>query len=179
MEYKAEVLDELSLSRSLKRISHEIIEKNKGTENLILVGIKRRGVPLANIIKDNIKAIENVDVPVCVLDITFYRDDLSKQNVDPKLNSYSIDLDLNDKTVILVDDVIYTGRTARAAVDAILDHSRPDNIQLAVVIDRGHRELPIRPDFVCKNVPTSKDERISVCVKEFDNCNGVYLIKNS
>ena len=179
MEYKAVVMDGQALSRSLKRISHEIIEKNKGTDNLVLVGIKRRGVPLANLIKENIKAIENVDVPVCTLDITFYRDDLTKANEEPKLKEYDLNEDLTGKTVILVDDVIYTGRTVRAAMDALLNNSRPNYIQLAVVIDRGHRELPIRPDFVGKNVPTSKDEHINVCVKEIDNDEGVYLIKNS
>lgn len=179
MEYKAIVMDDQALSRSLKRISHEIIEKNKGTDNLVLVGIKRRGVPLANIIKDNIKAIEGVDLPVCTLDITFYRDDLTKENEEPKLKEVNLDYDLNGKKVILVDDVIYTGRTVRAAMDALLNNSRPNYIELAVVIDRGHRELPIRPDFVGKNVPTSKDEHINVCVEEIDNDNGVYLIKNS
>lgn len=179
MEYKAEVMDSISLSRSLKRISHEIIEKNKGTDNLVLVGIKRRGVPLANIIKKNIKDIEGVDVPVCTLDITFYRDDLTKLNDEPKISSINLEEDINSKTVVLVDDVIYTGRTVRAAMDALLNNARPNFIELAVVIDRGHRELPIRPDFVCKNVPTSKDEHINVCVKEIDNNEGVYLIKNS
>lgn len=179
MEYKAIVMDDQALSRSLKRISHEIIEKNKGTDNLVLVGIKRRGVPLANIIKDSIKAIEGIDLPVCTLDITFYRDDLTKENEEPKLKEVNLDYDLNGKKVILVDDVIYTGRTVRAAMDALLNNSRPNFIELAVVIDRGHRELPIRPDFVGKNVPTSKDEHINVCVEEIDNENGVYLIKNS
>lgn len=179
MEYKAVVMDEISLKRSLKRISHEIIEKNKGTDNLVLVGIKRRGVPLANCIKANIKEIENVDIPVCTLDITFYRDDLSKANEEPKVKELDLEVDLTDKKVVLVDDVIYTGRTVRAAMDAILNNARPSYIELAVVIDRGHRELPIRPDFVGKNVPTSKDEHINVCVKEIDNEEGVYLIKNS
>lgn len=179
MEYKAVVMDEMALNRSLKRISHEIIEKNKGTEDLILVGIKRRGVPLANIIRDNIKAIEGIEIPVCTLDIKFYRDDLSKENDEPKLKEFCLEQDVTNRKVILVDDVIYTGRTVRAAMDALLNNARPSYIELAVVIDRGHRELPIRPDFVCKNVPTSKDEHINVCVKEIDNEEGVYLIKNS
>lgn len=177
MAEKTEVMDALSLNRSIKRISHEILEKNKGTENLVLVGIKRRGVPIANYIKDNIKLIENVDVPVCTLDITFYRDDLTKENEEPKLKEFDLGYDINGKTIILVDDVIYTGRTARAAMDALLDNARPNYIQLAVIIDRGHRELPIRPDFVGKNVPTSKEEHINVCVKEIDGLEGVYLIK--
>ena len=177
MEQNTIVMSFEELNRSLKRITHEIIERNKGVNNLVLVGIKRRGVPLANIIKENIKTIENVDVPVCSLDITFYRDDLSKQNDEPKVNNLDLNLDLSNKTVVLVDDVIYTGRTVRAAMDALLNYSRPSFIQLAVVVDRGHRELPIRPDFVCKNVPTSKDEHINVCVKEYDNEECVYLIK--
>ena len=177
MEHNTIVMSEEEMNRSLKRITHEIIERNKGVENLVLVGIKRRGVPLANIIKDNIKTIENIEIPVCSLDITFYRDDLSKQNEEPKINKLDLNIDLTNKTVILVDDVIYTGRTVRAAMDALLNYSRPNYIQLAVVVDRGHRELPIRPDFVCKNVPTSKDEHINVCVKEYDQDVCVYLIK--
>lgn len=177
MEQKTVVMDEASLNRSIKRISHEIIEKNKGTDNLILIGIKRRGVPIANKIKDNIEDIEGVELPVCTLDITFYRDDLTKANDEPKLKEFNLEHDVNGKTVILIDDVIYTGRTVRAAMDALLNNARPNYIQLAVIIDRGHRELPIRPDFVGKNVPTSKEEHINVCVKEIDNEEGVYLIK--
>lgn len=179
MEYKTEVMDKESLSRSLKRISHEILEKNKGTDDLVLVGIKRRGVTLANYIRENIKKIENVDVPVCTLDITFYRDDLTKKNIEPVLNNFNLEHDINNKKVVLIDDVIYTGRTVRAAMDALLNNARPNYIELAVVIDRGHRELPIRPDFVGKNVPTSKDEHIHVCVSEYDDVEGVYLIKKS
>lgn len=177
MTKSTEVMDGVSLNRTIKRISHEILEKNKGTDNLILVGIKRRGVPIANCIKENIKQIENVDVPVCTLDITFYRDDLTKENEEPKLKEFDLEYNINGKTIVLVDDVIYTGRTARAAMDALLNNARPSYIQLAVIIDRGHRELPIRPDFVGKNVPTSKDEHINVCVKDIDEQEGVYLIK--
>ena len=173
-----EIMDEASIQRSLKRIAHEIIERNKGTQNLVLIGIKRRGLPLAEMIAGNIEMIEGVKVPILELDISYYRDDLSQKYPDPNLNvKPKIDYDLNHKTVVLVDDVIYTGRTVRSAMDAIL--ARPDYIQLAVVIDRGHRELPIRPDFVGKNVPTSKDEHISVCVKEIDGCLSVNLVKNS
>lgn len=177
MEYKTIVMDSESLQRSIKRISHEIIERNKGCKDLILVGIKRRGVPLANMIKEFIYSIEGVDLPVCMLDITFYRDDLTKINPDPKIKEFKFSIDLNNKTVILVDDVIFTGRTVRAAMDAILNNYRPNNIQLSILIDRGHRELPIRPDYVGKNIPTSKDEHINVCVKEIDNDECVYLIK--
>ena len=144
-----------------------------------MVGIKRRGVPLANKIKNNIKDIEGIDIPVLTIDITFYRDDLTKRNIEPKVNEANFEYDINGKKVVLVDDVIYTGRTARAAMEALLNNGRPNYIELAVIIDRGHRELPIRPDFVGKNVPTSKDEHIKVCVKEIDNDEAVYLIKNA
>jgi len=179
MELKTEVMDAVSLERSIRRISHEILEKNKGTKNLILVGIKRRGIPLAERIAKNIQLIEGISIPVCTLDITFYRDDLSKLSLDPQINAADFGLDITNKTVILVDDVIYTGRTVRAALDALLNSGRPSFIQLAVVVDRGHRELPIRPDYVGKNIPTSYEERISVCVKEIDGIDGVNLIKNS
>lgn len=177
MSNTTEVMDAISLNRSIKRIAHEIIEKNKGTNDLVLIGIKRRGVPLAYAIRDIIKQIENVEVPVCTLDITFYRDDLTKKNDEPKIQEFNLEHNINGKTVVLVDDVIYTGRTVRAAMDALLNNARPNYIQLAVIIDRGHRELPIRPDFVGKNVPTSKNEHINVCLKEIDNTEGVYLIK--
>ena len=173
-------MDSDALTRSIKRISHEILENNKGTNNLILVGIKRRGVPIARMIADNIYNIEGKHVEIESLDITFYRDDLTKFNEDPTLNNpFESKVNLNGKTVVLVDDVIFTGRTVRAAMDAILNYARPEYIKLAVIIDRGHRQLPIRPDYVGKNVPTSKDEYISVCVKEIDNTDNVYLIKNS
>ena len=180
MEIKTEIMDEAGINRSLKRIAHEILERNKGTNNLILAGIKRRGVPLAKKISQNIYSIEGNVVPVVELDISYYRDDLSKKYTDPNLNIKPVlNEDLNGKTVVIVDDVLFTGRTVRSAMDAILDIARPDYIQLAVVIDRGHIELPIRPDFVGKNVPTSKDEHISVCVEEYDNCSCVNLVKHS
>lgn len=179
MEYRAEVMNEDALNRCLKRIAHEILEKNQGTKDLVIVGIKRRGIPLANRIKNYILEIEKVDIPVETLDISFYRDDLTKIVDQPKVQEYEAKTDLNEKRVILIDDVLYTGRTARAAMDAILKNARPSQIQLGVVIDRGHRELPIRADYVGKNVPTSQAEHISVCVEEYDNENGVYLIKKS
>ena len=175
MEYKTTILDELSLTRTIKRLSHEIIEHNNGVDNLILVGIKTRGIPFAHIIKNNIKAIEGVEVPVEEIDITLYRDDLTEITKDAKLNKDEITSDVNGKTVILCDDVLYTGRTCRAAIDAILKHGRPKSIQFAVIIDRGHRELPIRADYVGKNVPTSHNEIIAVKFKEFDNETGVDL----
>lgn len=175
MEYKTTILDELALTRTIKRLSHEIIEHNDGVDSLILVGIKTRGVPFARIIKDNLKSLEGTDVPLEEIDITLYRDDLTEINKDAMLNKDEIVSDVNGKTVILCDDVLYTGRTCRAAIDAILKHGRPKSIQFAVIIDRGHRELPIRADYVGKNVPTSHNEVIAVKFKETDDAVGVDL----
>ena len=168
-EYKATIMDETAVCRALKRISHEILEKNNGTEDLCIIGIKRRGVSIAERIAENISLIEGTDIPCGVLDITFYRDDLSLISNDPVTKSADFDFDINGKTVILTDDVLYTGRTARAAMDAIMQAGRPSAIQFAVLIDRGHRELPIRGDFVGKNVPTSKSERIYVNLPPYDD----------
>ena len=175
MEYKTTILDELALSRTIKRLSHEIIEHNNGVNDLILVGIKTRGVPFARILKDNLKILEGVEVPLEEIDITLYRDDLTEINNDAKLNKDEIKSDVTGKTVILCDDVLYTGRTCRAAIDAVLKHGRPKSIQFAVIIDRGHRELPIRADYVGKNVPTSHNELIAVKFKDTDQINGVDL----
>lgn len=164
----AVIMDEPAMRRALTRISHEILERNKGTEDLVLIGIQRRGVPLARLIAENIKKIENKIVPVGVLDITFYRDDLSLISEHPVVKGTEINFTLQNKKIVLVDDVIYTGRTVRAAIEAIFDMGRPQMIQLAVMVDRGHRELPFRPDFVGKNVPTSRSEIIHVHVPEFD-----------
>lgn len=176
---RTEVMNEDSLNRCLKRIAHEILEKNQGCKDLILVGIKRRGVPLAERIRNYILEIEKVSLPIETLDIAFYRDDLSKAVEQPKVQEFKPTIDMNNKRVVIIDDVIYTGRTARAAMDAILGNARASYIQLGVVIDRGHRELPIRADYVGKNVPTSQKEHVSVCVKEYDDEDGVFLIKNS
>lgn len=175
-EYKATLMDESAVMRALKRISHEIVEKNLGCQNLCIIGIKRRGVPLAEIIAENISQIEGVRVPIGTLDITFYRDDLNKISTDPVLHETQIPFDISGKTVVLVDDVLYTGRTARAGLDGIMAHGRPAAIQLAVLIDRGHRELPIRGDYVGKNVPTSKNERISVKVPPYEENISVDLL---
>ncbi|WP_079480352.1 bifunctional pyr operon transcriptional regulator/uracil phosphoribosyltransferase PyrR [Halobacillus salinus] len=168
MEAKATVLDEAAIRRALTRISHEIIEKNKGVEDLVLVGVKTRGVPIAKRLKHKIQEIEGVEIPEGELDITLYRDDLTENQDEPELKETNITADIDGKKVILVDDVLYTGRTVRAAMDALIDHGRPSQIQLAVLVDRGHRELPIRADFVGKNVPTSQDEIITVSLVETD-----------
>lgn len=173
--FKATLLDGAAVSRALKRISHEIVEKNGGTDNLCIVGIKRRGVPLAKIIAENIKEIEGNEVPVGEVDITFYRDDLKHISDEPVLKRTDLSFDVTGKTVILVDDVLYTGRTARAAMEAIMKAGRAAAIRLAILIDRGHRELPIRGDFVGKNVPTSNAEHISVKIPPVDDITAVEL----
>lgn len=174
-EYKATIMDESAVVRALKRISHEILEKNNGCQHVCLIGIHRRGVPMAQMIAQNIKQIENTEVSCGSLDITFYRDDLKHISNDPVIRDSQIPFDINGKTVVLVDDVLYTGRTVRAALDALMSHGRPDAIQLAVMVDRGHRELPIRGDYVGKNVPTSKNERIFVKLPPFDDKMSVEL----
>ena len=172
---KAEIMDESGIIRAVTRIAHEIIEKNKGVENLALIGIQRRGVPLARMIAEKIKEVEGKSVPVGVLDITFYRDDLSMLSEHPVINGTEINFPINNKKIVLVDDVLFTGRTVRAAIDAIMDIGRPKIIQLAILIDRGHRELPIRADYVGKNVPTSKNEVVHVKLFDIDKTNGVTI----
>jgi len=171
------ILDENAIKRSITRISYEIIEKNKGIEDLVLVGIKTRGVPLADRIAKRLFELEGLQVPVGKLDITLYRDDLTEKNKDPVINNSEVPEDIQKKIVILVDDVLYTGRTTRAALDAVTDIGRPQIIQLAVLIDRGHRELPIRADYVGKNVPTSKKEIVKVELAEVDGRDRVSIIK--
>ncbi len=175
MKEKAQLMDEKAMARAITRVSHEIIEKNKGVEDVVLVGIKTRGVPIANRIAKKIESIEGVSVNTGEIDITLYRDDLKKIDVDPVINGSNINFDINDKVVILVDDVLYTGRTVRAALDAIMDIGRPNAIQLAVLVDRGHRELPVRADYVGKNVPTSKHEVISVMLNEIDEQDSITI----
>ncbi|MFA6308418.1 MAG: bifunctional pyr operon transcriptional regulator/uracil phosphoribosyltransferase PyrR [Clostridia bacterium] len=172
---KAEIMDENSMVRAITRISHEIIEKNKGVNEVVLIGIQRRGVPLAKMLAKKIEEVEGKAVPVGFLDITLYRDDLSMLAEHPIINGTEIGFRMTGKKVILVDDVMFTGRTARAAIDAILDIERPKMIQLAILIDRGHRELPIRADYVGKNVPTSKTEIINVKVDDIDGINIVTI----
>jgi len=169
------IMDDKAMRRAIVRISHEIIERNKGVENIVLIGIRTRGVPIAERLAATIKDIENVEVPVGMLDITLYRDDLSTLAYNPIIHGTEIDVDLNGKTIILVDDVLYTVRTIRAALDAVIDMGRPRAIQLAVLIDRGHRELPIRADFAGKNVPTSHKEAITVFLAEEDGKDEVVI----
>jgi len=178
MTTKAVIMDDTAINRAITRISHEIIEKNKGIEDIVLVGIKTRGIPLAQRIAKKIKEIEGKEVLVLSLDISLYRDDLSQVSESPVVDSSEFDYDITDKVIILIDDVLYTGRTVRAALDALVDKGRPKRVELSVLIDRGHRELPIRPDFVGKNVPTSKEEVIGVRLDETDGVNQV-IIKES
>ena len=168
------ILDEQAINRGLTRIAHEIIERNQGVEDIILLGIKTRGIPLAKRIVAKIEQFENVTVPCGSIDITFYRDDLATKSDNPIVKS-PVDIDVNNKIVVLVDDVVYTGRTCRAALDAIMDVGRPKKVQLATLVDRGHRELPLRPDYVGKNVPTSVQEIVHVHLKEIDGVDEVII----
>ena len=177
MELITELMDRAQIERSLTRIAHEIIERDSSSPNVCLVGIKRRGIPLAQKLAENIKKYTNVELPVGEVDISLYRDDLTELNETPKTTNIILPENIQDYMVILVDDVIYTGRTIRAAIDAVFSHGRPKAIQLAVLIDRGHRELPIRPDFVGKNVPTSRDELIDVSIDGIDDETVVKLYK--
>lgn len=173
-----QIMDEAALNRAVMRISHEILEKNDGTEDVVLLGIKRRGVYLAEMIRDNIRKIEGVDVPCESLDIHFYRDDLSKEADAPIYNKKPDSFEVSGKKIILIDDVLYTGRTVRAAIEAVFSMGRPSKIELAILVDRGHRELPFRADFVGKSIPTSREEMVSVMVECLDGKTGVDLIKN-
>lgn len=175
MKLKAVLLDEKAINRTLIRVSHEIIERNKGVEDLVLLGIKTRGYPLAQRISSYIKGIEGKEVPVASVDITLYRDDLTVVNEDLEVRNLDLGLEIKDKKIVIVDDVLYTCRTVRAAIDAVVDVSRPKAIQLAVLIDRGHKELPIRADYVGKNIPTAKNEVIAVSLKEIDGEDSVKI----
>ncbi len=175
MREKAQIMDSQAMQRALMRIAHEIIEHNKGVENVALMGIHRRGVPLAKQLRDCIKQIEGVELPLGVLDITYYRNDLSMLSEHPQVKSTDVPFTITGRDVIMVDDVLFTGRTARAAMDAIMDMGRVNTLQFVALVDRGHRELPVRADYVGKNVPTSKSELIAVMVEEFDGVNRVAL----
>ena len=174
MNRKTLIMDEMAIGRAMARITHELIERNKGATNVCLLGVKTRGIPLTEILASNIERFEGVKVPVGYIDITRHRDDISES--DKKLaGECSFPCDIKDKTVIIVDDVMYTGRTARAAIEATFAYDRPKELQFAVLIDRGHRELPIRPDYVGKNLPTSKNEIVDVCIKSIDGETAVYI----
>ena len=176
MQKKTQIMDDKQIMRTTTRIAHEIIESSKGVENVVLVGIRRRGEPLARMIADAIARVEGTQVNVGTLDITFYRDDLTLASSEPRLNLTDIPYDITDKTVVLEDDVLYTGRTVRAAMDALMDIGRAKRIQLAVLVDRGHRELPRRADYVGKNIPTSRNELVEVRLPEYDGETGVFLM---
>lgn len=171
------IIDGQRVERTLARLSHEIIERNADEEELYLIGIKRRGVPIAQRLRENIEKFSDIKVKTGELDITLYRDDLTEKYVSPHINSSAINFDVNEKNIILVDDVLFTGRTARAAMEAVIGLGRPSVIQLAVMIDRGHRELPICANYVGKNVPTSKEEFVNVRLEEVDGVTEVALSK--
>ncbi|MBQ7347227.1 MAG: bifunctional pyr operon transcriptional regulator/uracil phosphoribosyltransferase PyrR [Clostridia bacterium] len=175
MKQKAQIMDATALSRAMARITHEIIERNQGVGNICLLGVKRRGIPLAAMLAENIKRFEGVEVPLGHLDITKHRDDLTEQEKSGMAAECHIPCDIRERTVIIVDDVMYTGRTARAALEAVFAFARPQAVQLAVLVDRGHRELPFRPDYVGKNVPTARSEEVSVRLEEIDGETGVYI----
>lgn len=175
VQKKTQIMDEAQMRRTVTRMAHEIIERNKGVDDVVLVGIRRRGEPIARMLAEAIERVEGAKLPVGTVDITFYRDDLTHLTRDPKLNRTDIPFPIENRTVVLVDDVLYTGRTARAALDALMDMGRARRIQLAVLIDRGHRELPIRADFAGKNVPTAVSEFVRVALADIDDETGVWL----
>ncbi|HSH36175.1 bifunctional pyr operon transcriptional regulator/uracil phosphoribosyltransferase PyrR [Schnuerera sp.] len=175
LETKAIILDEKAIQRATTRIANEIIERNKGIEDIILVGIKTRGVPFAERLAKKIEEIEEEKIEVLTLDITLYRDDLTERYSEPVVRDKKLNYNINDKTIVLVDDVIFTGRTVRAALDALVDIGRPRKVQLAVLVDRGHRELPIRADYVGKNLPTARSEVVNVYLNEIDGLDKVVI----
>ncbi len=168
LNHKATVMDEKAISQALRRIAHEIVERNRGIENVVMVGVRTRGVPLAERLQVYLKEIEGTEVRLGILDITLYRDDLSQRQDQPIVHTTDVPFDLLNKHVVVIDDVLFTGRTVRSAMDALIDLGRPASIQLAVLIDRGHRELPIKADYVGKNVPTARSETVEVRLKEID-----------
>ena len=175
MKPKAKIMDEIAVMRAMARITHEIIEKNHGVNNVILLGVKSRGIPLSKILAQNIERFEGVKVPVGYLDITRHRDDLSDADKLSLAGECHFPCDISNKTVIIVDDVLYTGRTARAAIESVFAVGRPKALQLAVLVDRGHREVPIRADYVCKNLPTAQSEKVLVRLPEIDGEIGVFI----
>ncbi len=174
---KAEILSEKDIQRIVTRLSHEILEKNRGGENLVIIGIQTRGAHLANRISAKIEEIEGTEIPTGFLDITLYRDDFRTRLKQPSVEVTNIPFQIDEQNIVLVDDVLYTGRTIRSALDALMDFGRPARIYLAVLVDRGHRELPIRPDFVGKNIPTSIGEEVKVFMNEVDEADKVLLVE--
>lgn len=174
---KSQILDPAGIQRAVTRIAHEIVERNNGTDELVLIGLRSRGVDLARRIAQELKVIVGANIPVGTLDVTLYRDDLGKVGAQPVVRKTEIPFPINEKRVVLVDDVLYTGRTVRAALDSLIDLGRPRLIQLAVLVDRGHRELPIRADYVGKNVPTSQQEQVQVLLTEEDGVDRVFIVK--
>lgn len=175
LKEKAKLMSETDMERAIRRMAHEIVEANKGLDSVVLVGIQRRGVFLAQMLREVLRQFEQTKVPTGELDITLYRDDLTLLHDHPVVHSTSMPLDITGKRIVLVDDVIYTGRTIRAALDALMDLGRPNIVQLAVLVDRGHRELPIAPNYVGKNVPTSREEVVEVRVTAIDGVNEVVI----
>ena len=175
---KAEILNPADIQRIITRLAHEILEKNRGVDKLVIVGVHTRGAHLANRLSEKIEKIEGQKDPTGFLDVTLYRDDFRKRLKQPSVEVTNIPFDIDGKNIVLVDDVLYTGRTIRAALDALMDFGRPERIYLAVLVDRGHRELPIRPDFVGKNIPTSVGEEVKVQLKEVDNVDRVLLVES-
>lgn len=176
MDIKANVINEEGLNRTITRLAHEILEKNSGSENLVLIGMRTRGEFLAKRIRDKIKEIDNSSPEFGILDVTLYRDDFRTRLKQPEISVTSITFNINEKDVVLIDDVLYTGRTARAALDALMDLGRPNTVQFCVLVDRGHKEMPIKADFVGKNIPTSINEEVKVKMKEIDDEDAVYLV---
>jgi len=176
MDEMSKIVDKRGLDRILTRISHEILERNKGSDNLVLIGMRTRGEFLAHRIFDKIKKIDNVELPLGVLDATLYRDDYRTRLKQPEVSVSDITFDINEKDIIVIDDVLYTGRTVRSALNALMEFGRPSSIQLFILVDRGHRELPIRADYVGKNIPTSLNQEIKVKMEEIDGEDAIYLV---
>ncbi len=177
MEIKSKLVDQKGLERIITRIAHEILERNKGSKNLVLMGMRTRGEFLAKKLFDKIKEIEKIELPFGILDVTLYRDDFRVRLKQPNVSVSNITFDINEKDIILVDDVLFTGRTVRSALNAIMDLGRPNTIQLFVLVDRGHRELPIRADYVGKNIPTSINEEVKVKMSDIDGEDAIYLME--
>ena len=174
---KTQILSSNDFHRTIARLAHEIIERNNGLDNVAVVGMRTRGVPVAQLIVKKLEEIENVKVPIGVLDVTLYRDDYRTRLKQPVVQVTDIPFSIDDKDIVLVDDVLYTGRTVRAALDALIDFGRPATIQLAIMVDRGHRELPVKADFIGRNIPTQTGEEIRVHVKKIDEDDGVFLVE--